>query len=164
MTHKYPVKVLAALCGITVLGVSLEARVVLAKTQQNEILNIARDLFTSPAGSAELQTDALKDPFHFPEKEEPAVEEAVREVKPVEKVRELDDSEILSLVSKRLNPSGFIDQGGQQYLILNGKKVTDGVSFKFPHQEKLYTILISEIQTNSFTLNLNSESKTISME
>ncbi|MCB1120069.1 MAG: hypothetical protein KJT03_00855 [Verrucomicrobiae bacterium] len=163
--HKLTAKGLAALCGLAITTCSLEARVVITKTKQNEILNIARELLSSPAGAAELKMDELKDPFHFPKKEEPKKEEVVEEVAPVvETVRELDDSEILSLVSRQLKPSGFIDQGGQQYLILNGKKVKDGVSFNFPHQEKLYSILISEIQTNSFTLNLNSESKKISME
>ena len=101
----------------------------------------------------------------FDKVEEKVVEEVVEETAPeVVEQRALGDDEILGLASQRLKPSGFIDQGGQQYLILNGKKVQDGVSFNFPHQEKLYSILISEIQTNSFTLNLNSESKTISME
>ncbi len=142
-----------------------QARVVVTSGKQIEYLNTARLLLSDPAGSSDLNTDSLKDPFSMDKVEEEVVEEVVEEAAPVVEVqRPLRDDEILGLVSQKLKPSGFIDQGGQQYLILNGKKVQDGVSFNFPHQEKLYSILISEIQTNSFTLNLNSESKTISME
>lgn len=142
-----------------------QARVVVTSGKQIEYLNTARLLISDPAGSSDLNTDSLKDPFFMDKVEEEVVEEVVEEAAPVVEVqRPLRDDEILGLVSQKLKPSGFIDQGGQQYLILNGKKVQDGVSFNFPHQEKLYSILISEIQTNSFTLNLNSESKTISME
>ena len=144
---------------------STQARVVVTSGKQIEYLNTARLLLSDPAGSSDLNTDSLKDPFFMDKVEEEVVEEVVEEAAPVVEVqRPLRDDEILGLVSQKLKPSGFIDQGGQQYLILNGKKVQDGVSFNFPHQEKLYSILISEIQTNSFTLNLNSESKTISME
>jgi hypothetical protein len=164
MTTKPIIKALAAFISFVVMSASLEARVVVTIAKQNEILNIARDLLSSPEGAAKLKTDALKDPFHHVQQETP-VEKVVEKIEPVVvKVRPPTDSEILGLVSKQLKPSGFIDQGGQQYLILNGRKVQDGVSFNFPHQEIQYSILISEIQKNSFTLNLNSESKTISME
>lgn len=144
---------------------SAQARVVVTSEKQIEYLNTARLLLSDPAGSSNLNTDSLADPFFLDKVEEKVVEEVVEETAPeVVEQRALGDDEILGLASQRLKPSGFIDQGGQQYLILNGKKVQDGVSFNFPHQEKLYSILISEIQTNSFTLNLNSESKTISME
>ena len=163
MSNHNTVKMLLSLLFLVAGFSSLEARVVISKDKQIEILNTARLLLSDPAGSSDLKTDSLDDPF-FLEKEE-VVEEAVEDVAPVVDVQEnLSDAQILGLVSSQLKPSGFIDQGGQQYLILNGKKVQDGVSFNFPHQEKLYSILISEIQKNSFTLNLNSESKTISME
>ena len=164
MSNHNTVKTLLSLIFLVAGFSSLEARVVISKDNQIEILNTARLLLSDPAGSSDLKTDSLDDPF-FLEKEEEVVEEVIEEVAPVVEVQEeLSDAQILGLVSSQLKPSGFIDQGGQQYLILNGKKVQDGVSFNFPHQEKLYSILISEIQKNSFTLNLNSESKTISME
>jgi len=125
---------------------------------------MARALLSGPAGSSDLNVNSLRDPFFEEQEEEEAVVEVVEEARVVEIARPLNDFEILGLVSEKLRPSGFIEQGGQQYLIINGKKIQDGVSFNFPHQEKLYSILISEIQTNSFTLYLNSESKTISME
>lgn len=164
MSNKTTVKLLIIPFALLVSVSFLEARVVITKVKQNDILNTARLLLSDPAGSSDLSTDSLSDPFFLEKVEEEVVEEVSDEVVPVEVVKELSDSEILGLVSERLKPSGFIDQGGQQYMILNGKKVRDGVSFNFPHQEKLYSILISEIHTNSFTLNLNSESKTISVE
>ena len=164
MSNKPTVKIPVILFTFLMAVSLVDARVVVTNEKQNEILNTARLLLSDPAGSSDLKTDFLNDPFFLAKVEEEVVEEVVEEVAPVEVVKELTDSEILGLVSQRLKPSGFIDQGGQQYLILNGKKVQDGVSFNFPHQEKLYSILISEIHTNSFTLNLNSESKTISVE
>lgn len=164
MSNNHTVKTLLYLLPIVVGVSALDARVVISKEKQNEFLNTARLLLSDPAGSSDLGLDSLQDPF-FIEREEEVVEEVVEEVQPVAEVQEeLTDAQILGLASSKLKPSGFIDQGGQQYLILNGKKVQDGVSFNFPHQEKLYSILISEIHKNSFTLNLNSESKTISME
>lgn len=141
-----------------------QARVVLSKDKQNEFLQTARTLLGSPSDASKSISNNLNDPFHRVVEEKP-VEEII-EVAPVveEAVRELTESEILALAAKKLKPSGFIDQGGHQYLILNGKKVQDGVSFNFPHLDKRYAIEITQIQTNSFTLNLNSESKTISME
>jgi len=165
MNNKPTIKALIALAWIVAGTATSDARVVISKVKQNEILNTARLLLSDPAGSAEPIKEPLNDPFFMEKVEEEVVEEVVEEAAPIVKAeRPLSDGEILGLASKRLKPSGFIDQGGQQYLILNGKKVQDGVSFNFPHQEKLYSILISEIQKNSFTLNLNSESKTISME
>jgi hypothetical protein len=135
----------------------LQARVVISQEKQIEILQTARLILGTTSESDSFDPESLNDPFHID-----IVKEPVAEV--VEAIRELTDSEILALASKQLKPSGFIDQGGHQYLILNGKKVKDGVSFNFPHQQKRYAIEINQIQTNSFTLNLNSESKTISME
>ena len=163
MNNNPTVKTLLYLAWVVAAVSALDARVVISREKQNECLNTARLLLSDPAGSSDLGLESLQDPF-FIEREE-AVEEVVEEVQKVEVVQTvLTDADILGLVSTQLKPSGFIDQGGQQYLILNGKKVQDGVSFNFPHQEKLYSILISEIQKHSFTLNLNSESKTISME
>ena len=165
MSNKTKVQTLITLLISLAVAFSVEARVVVTKEKQVDFLNTARLLLSDPAGSSDLETHALEDPFFMDKVEAEVVEEAVEETGPVVEVqRQLSDTEILGLVSQQLKPSGFIDQGGQQYLILNGRKVQDGVSFNFPHQEKLYSILISEIQTNSFTLNLNSESKTISME
>ena len=163
MTNKLTVKAAGVLLLLFIGVGALNARVVVAKAKQNAVLNIARDLLSSPAGSSEL-AEPLKDPFYLVKVQEEVVEEVVEKAPIVATARPLTDTEILELVSVKLRPSGFIDQGGQQYLVLNGKKVQDGVSFNFPHQERLYSIQISEIQTKSFTLNLNSESKTISME
>ncbi len=144
---------------------SLEARIVISKAKQTETLNTARILLSDPAGSSSLLDHPINDPFFKAKVQQEETEQVVEKLEPVVVDKRIfSDAEILGLVSERLKPSGFIDQGGTQYLILNGKKVQDGVSFNFPHQEKLYSILISEIQKNSFTLNLNSESKTISME
>ena len=160
MTYNNTVKLLAAF--VLVLGIqSVEARVVVTIEKQEAILQTARSLLGTSSDSSGLEAAGSKDPFNMVIEAEPEVVE-VAEV--VEVMRELTDSEILALASKQLRPSGFIDQGGQQYLILNGKKVQDGVSFNFPHLKKRYAIEITQIQTNSFTLNLNSESKTISME
>jgi hypothetical protein len=142
---------------------SVHARVVTTKEKQNDVLQSARTLLGSKPVSSDFDLESLNDPFHLFVKTEP-VKEVVAEEEQVEAVRELTDGEILNLAAKHLKPSGFIDQGGQQYLILNGKKVEDGVSFNFPHLKKRYAIEINHIKNNSFTLNLNSESKTISME
>lgn len=160
MTFNYTVKSLAAV--VLVLGIhSTEARIVIPLEKQETILQSARSLLGANSDSLDLEAIALKDPFNMLIEAEPEVVE-VAEV--VEVPRELTDGEILALASKQLKPSGFIDQGGKQFLILNGKKVQDGVSFNFPYLKKRYAIEINRIQTNSFTLNLNSESKTISME
>lgn len=165
MNNRPTINALIALAWVVAGTATLEARVVISKTKQNNTLNTARLLLSDPAGSADPIKEPQNDPFFMEKVEEEVVEEVKEAAAPVVKVeRPLSDGEILGLVSTKLKPSGFIDQGGQQYLILNGKKVQDGVSFNFPHQEKLYSILISEVQKNSFTLNLNSESKTISME
>ena len=142
----------------------LHARVVVSKNKQAEVLGIARAILGNAPKDSEETEASLKDPFHLKKKEIPVQEVVVEKAPEVEKVHELSESEILALVAKQLKPSGFIDQGGQQYLILNGKKVQDGVFFNFPHLDKRYAIEINQIHTNSFTLNLNSESKTISME
>jgi len=160
MTIKYTVKTFLALTCFLHSTLALEARVVVSSEKQTEILRTARAILSGPAASSDLNIDSLRDPFFLQKEKEAVVEEAPV----VETARPLNDSEILGLVSEKLRPSGFIEQGGRQYLIINGKKIQDGVSFNFPHQEKLYSILISEIQTHSFTLYLNSESKTISME
>lgn len=160
MTFNYTVKSLATV--VLVLGIhSAEARIVIPLDKQETILQSARSLLGASSDSLDLEALALKDPFNMLVEAEPAVVE-VAEV--VEVPRELTDGEILALASKQLKPSGFIDQGGKQFLILNGKKVQDGVSFNFPYLKERYAIEINRIQTNSFTLNLNSESKTISME
>lgn len=162
MTYNNTVKTLTTL--VLVIGIhGAEARVVIPLEKQETILQSARSLLGTSSDSADLETVGSKDPFNMVIEEEPEPE-IVEVAEVVEVMREMTDSEILALASKQLRPSGFIDQGGQLYLILNGKKVQDGVSFNFPHLKKRYAIEITQIQTNSFTLNLNSESKTISME
>ena len=161
MTNNLIVKTAALMIFISALC-SVQARVVITKEKQNDVLQSARQLLGATPDSDNFNPETLNDPFHLLVKEEPVEEVVVEEE--VAEVRESTDSEILALAAKQLKPSGFIDQGGQQYLILNGKKVEDGVSFNFPHQQKRYAIEITHIQNNSFTLNLNSESKTISME
>lgn len=160
--NKQTVRWLLSLLFITSMT-CVQARVVVAKEKQNDVLQSARLLLSAPAEKSTALDGPLKDPFHKIREEEP-VEVVVEEVAVVETVHQLSDSEILNLAAQRLKPSGFIDQGGQQYLILNGRKVQDGVSFNFPHEEKRYAIEITQIQTSSFTLNLNSASKTISTE
>jgi len=161
MTNNLTVKTAALL--IILMGASYShARVVTTKDKQIEVIQTARSLLNSTSGSSELNLETLKDPFHLI-KEEIVVEEVVEKA-PQIVVRELTAAEILALAADQLKPSGFIDQGGEQYLILNGRKIQDGVSFNFPYLNKDYAIQINQIQTHSFTLNLNSESKTIPME
>ncbi|MCZ6675597.1 MAG: hypothetical protein O7C75_21925 [Verrucomicrobia bacterium] len=162
MTNNLPVKTATLLALLVVTGV-VQARVVISKAKQNDFLQTARVLLSSPSESSKQLDSSYNDPFHRVVEEAP-VEEVEEEAPVVETARELTDSEILVLVAQKLKPSGFIDQGGQQYLILNGKKVQDGVLFNFPHQDKRYSIEINQIKSSSFTLHLNSESKTISME
>ncbi|MDA0348655.1 MAG: hypothetical protein O3C43_00095 [Verrucomicrobia bacterium] len=162
MTNNLIVKTAALMIFISGLC-SVQARVVITKEKQNDVLQTARKLLGTTPASSEFNPESLNDPFHLLVKEDP-VEEVVAVEEEVAEVHEITDSEILALAAKQLRPSGFIDQGGQQYLILNGKKVEDGVSFNFIHEQKRYAIEINNIKNNSFTLNLNSESKTISME
>ena len=167
MSNKTTVKFTAVLLVLVCAGTS-QGRVVLSKEKQEELINTARLLLGSPSEAKKTIPDDLHDPFHIAVEEvvveEPVEEQVAEVVVAVEETTDLSEAEILDLVADRLRPSGFIDQGGQQYLILNGRKVQDGVVFNFPYEERRYAIEISRIQTNSFTLNLNSESKTIAME
>jgi len=136
-----------------------QAKFVVPVKKQDETLEMARRLLDTSVIEQSPEVTS-KDPFNnLVELPKPKVND-----QPIQAEEIIDDKDVLEAASRFLEPSGFVNSNGEEFLIMNGRKVKSGTQFNFPYRGKVFRLVISEITKTQFTLNLNQEAITLSME
>ncbi len=80
----------------------------------------------------------------------PSVPERVEEVKEI--ITPESASEVLDILSKDVNPTGVFVLGGSYILMFKEKRVRVNETVRVAYNNKEYDLIVSKIQSNSFTL------------
>jgi len=156
---KYKITSIALLLGMCV-SLSGQAKFVVPVKKQEESIALAKKLLDT-SDIEKVPSFEKPDPFnHLVEVPDEVVEEVVDN----SPVLLATDKEVLEAASKYLKPSGFVNSNGEEFLIMNGGKVKAGTRFDFRYRGQAYRLHISDITKTQFTLKLNQETITLSME
>jgi hypothetical protein len=129
---------------------------------------------TKPLDLDPLPSDLIQ-PFTPPgfdqedkEEQEAVLKEQLKRGGPARKNPEvaapLSDSEILRQISAKIAPSGTIMVNGNQMLIFGKNFVKIGAHFTVTYRGADYNLVLIEVEHNSFTLRLNREEITRSLQ
>jgi len=75
-------------------------------------------------------------------------------------LRPSSDQEFLSLLATKLNPTGVLMLGDNQFLLFGEKKVKVGDTINIPFDKESVSVELIDLTSTSFTLKLNSEQLT----
>lgn len=141
------------LLGLSGADVLAAGNAVMGGQDRLNALQMARELIAPRTPTWKDTTQDLSDPF-FRSKQASAPEPG--EVA-IERRAELSDREILQKLALQIEPSGYFVVGGEPVLLINGRRLRAGDSVNVNFEGLVYQVVISSIESNSFTLRLRQQ-------
>lgn len=145
-------------CGLLAIGalpsaINAQATDVAPPQRREPVVNDAARLAATPERPA--LPEQLKNPFA------PAVAPTTSVAGPAAPgVSSTPDRELLQRLAPLVDPTGTMHLGGQPILLFGQKKVTEGDALPVTFNGQPYVLIISHIDSTSFTLRLNGEETT----
>jgi hypothetical protein len=95
---------------------------------------------------------SLPDPFY---RSNFVASPVATEPAPVQDTR--SGSDVLESIAQHIHPTGTMLIGSEPYLLVDGKRFKDGDSLTLTVDGLIYTVTITKIERNSYTLRLNDD-------
>ena len=112
-------------------------------------------LIAEPPPQAELDP-SLNNPF-YPNSRKPQLAAPIAPTTSTEELTEVAPAsvyELLETIAPQINPTGAISLGGKPLLLFGQKKIQVGDELPIIYDGERYTLIISRIESTSFTLRL----------
>lgn len=126
------------------------SRAVLAPSKRLDALKLASRVLEPRQPTWKVVLADLPDPFYrtnFSKEPEPQVAVVPQQRR--------EDSDILELAVADLRPTGTLQMGSENYLLVGGKRFRKGDVFPVTIDGIVYKITLSIIERNAYTLRLN---------